>query len=156
MVLQLFTHCEPPSLPNMARARNPRFSNTEIEVLVHQCNKNISLLRNGENCDRIKASKEAAWKDIAAKVNVVNTSGKVRLPKECRKKWFDLRSRTKAKVATNNKERAKTGGGTSSEIELNPMDRAVAGSFVEEELHGLQGFESTSLDPNKISITEVS
>jgi len=93
----------------MARARNPRFSNTEIEVLVHQCNKNISLLRNGENCDRIKASKEAAWKDIAAKVNVVNTSGKVRLPKECRKKWFDLRSRTKAKVATNNnKERAKT------------------------------------------------
>ena len=127
----------------MARVRNPRFSNIEVEVLIHECNKKLSLLRNGDNGERIKKSKEDAWKDITMKVNAVNTSGKARLPKECKKKWFDLKSRTKAKVATNNKERAKTGGGTSAEVDLTAVDRVLVGSFVNEEIHGIQGgFES--------------
>ena len=122
--------------------RNPRFSSTEVEILINACVENITVLQNGDNSERIKAAKDKAWNEITERVNSVNTTGKQRLPKECRKKWFDLRSRTKAKVATNNQQHLKTGGGASGEVEMTATDQAVVRSFVEEELHGLPGFES--------------
>lgn len=85
-------------------------------------------------------AKEDFWKEIAKKLNAVNTTPKDKACEGIQKKWFDLRSRTKAKVATNNKERSKKRGGASA-VELNAVNQ-VLGSFVEEELHGIEGFES--------------
>ena len=50
----------------------------------------------------------------------------------------------------NNKERSKTGGGASAELEMSATDQVVAGSFVEEELHGI---EESSTFPSTHPIT---
>lgn len=57
-------------------------------------------------------------------------------------KCIDLRSLAMSKVAFGIQQRYKTGGVIVTEEELNAVIRVVVESFMEEKLHGFEGFEN--------------
>lgn len=122
----------------MSVTRGPRYSESEMHALIDGTIRRWKILSTYNNSDRIKQTKEAAWKEIEQEVNAVNTSG-------VRRKWQDLRrkvqvekSNVKRKVQEIRRNRRNTGNNT--EIpKLSDFEEKVASLLKEEEVSGIDG-----------------
>lgn len=87
------------------------FSAAEISVLTDEVESKKDILFSKQNSTVSNALKRDAWKEVALKVNAVNTTGYVRTGEEMKKKWICLSSESRKKLALNRREQRKTGGG---------------------------------------------
>ncbi|KAM6243893.1 nuclear apoptosis-inducing factor 1 isoform 2-T2 [Porphyrio hochstetteri] len=85
----------PPAPP--AKKRKMNFSEREVEIIVEELERGKHLLINHFNAGVPLAAKAAAWHDILRRVNAVATCHR-ELP-EVKKKWSDLKTEVRRKVA---------------------------------------------------------
>ncbi|XP_038230532.1 nuclear apoptosis-inducing factor 1 isoform X2 [Dermochelys coriacea] len=84
-------------LPPPAKKRKMNFSEREVEIIVEELERGKHLLINHFNAGVPLATKAAAWHDILRRVNAVATCRR-ELP-EVKKKWSDLKTEVRRKVA---------------------------------------------------------
>lgn len=119
--------------------RCPNFSAAEISVLTDEVESKKDILFSKQNSTVSNALKRDAWKEVALKVNAVNTTGYVRTGEEM-KKWICLSSESRKKLALNRREQRKTGGGClPSEATLRPIDEKIEGIIGETSISGVEG-----------------
>lgn len=120
--------------------RCPNFSAAEISVLTDEVESKKDILFSKQNSTVSNALKRDAWKEVALKVNAVNTTGYVRTGEEMKKKWICLSSESRKKLALNRREQRKTGGGClPSEATLRPIDEKIEGIIGETSISGVEG-----------------
>ncbi|XP_044295753.1 nuclear apoptosis-inducing factor 1 [Varanus komodoensis] len=85
----------PPAPP--AKKRKMNFSEREVEIIVEELERSKHLLINHFNAGVPLAAKAAAWHNILRRVNAVATCRR-ELP-EVKKKWSDLKTEVRRKVA---------------------------------------------------------
>ncbi|XP_028917800.1 nuclear apoptosis-inducing factor 1 [Ornithorhynchus anatinus] len=79
------------------KKRKMNFSELEVEIIVEELERQKHLLVNHFNAGVPLAAKSAAWQDILRRVNAVTTCRR-ELP-EVKKKWSDLKTEVRRKVA---------------------------------------------------------
>nr|XP_034334014.1 myb/SANT-like DNA-binding domain-containing protein 4 [Crassostrea gigas] len=120
--------------------RCPNFSAAEISVLTDEVESKKDILFSKQNSTVSNALKRDAWKEVALKVNAINTTGYVRTGEEMKKKWICLSSESRKKLALNRREQRKTGGGClPSEATLRPIDEKIEGIIGETSISGVEG-----------------
>jgi len=119
-------------------SRAPRYSEPEMHALVDGCIKRWKTLSSNFNSDRIKESKETAWKTVTTEVNAVNTSGAARKWEDVRRKLQVEKSNVKKKLQEIRRKRAMTGN-VVGVPQLNELEEKISSLIREEELVGIKG-----------------
>jgi len=119
-------------------SRAPRYSEPEMHALVDGCIKRWKTLSSNFNSDRIKESKETAWKTVTTEVNAVNTSGAARKWEDVRRKLQVEKSYVKKKLQEIRRKRAMTGN-VVGVPQLNELEEKISSLIREEELVGIKG-----------------
>ena len=70
----------------MSRKRNPNFSETELQVLLVEVEKNKSVIFSKLSNLESNNSKKRVWDVICEKINACNASGHIRAAEDIRKK----------------------------------------------------------------------
>ncbi|XP_060613552.2 nuclear apoptosis-inducing factor 1 isoform X1 [Anolis sagrei] len=109
----------PPGPP--AKKRKMNFSEREVEIIVEELERSKHLLINHYNAGVSLAAKAAAWHNILRRVNAVATCRR-ELP-EVKKKWSDLKTEVRRKVA---QVRAAVEGGGGGEGQGGSVEGPVA------------------------------
>ncbi|XP_040387584.1 nuclear apoptosis-inducing factor 1 isoform X1 [Cygnus olor] len=156
----------PPAPP--AKKRKMNFSEREVEIIVEELERGKHLLVNHFNAGVPLAAKAAAWHDILRRVNAVATCRR-ELP-EVKKKWSDLKTEVRRKVAQvraameGGGESQGNGGGGGTEGEdaagaaaapviLTPMQQRICNLLGEATIISLPGGECGAGDGSEIPIT---
>ncbi|XP_068094205.1 t-SNARE domain-containing protein 1 isoform X2 [Hyperolius riggenbachi] len=79
------------------RKRKEKFSPLELEILVAEVTKHHSKLYGSERVNLSQPARERIWLDIAQKINAVARSP--RTTRDLRRRWDDMKRRTKEKLA---------------------------------------------------------
>ncbi|XP_061593274.1 myb-related transcription factor, partner of profilin-like isoform X2 [Cololabis saira] len=103
-----------------SRKRKMKFAELELEILVEEANKHIHELQQ-RNLSISK--RNAIWQKICDRINAVGKTK--RTADEVKRRWQDMRRRTKEKVAFNNTSATKTGGGPAEEMPLTSIEQQV-------------------------------
>ncbi|CAI5794408.1 Nuclear apoptosis-inducing factor 1 [Podarcis lilfordi] len=154
----------PPAPP--AKKRKMNFSEREVEIIVEELERSKHLLINHFNAGVPLAAKAAAWHNILRRVNAVATCRR-ELP-EVKKKWSDLKTEVRRKVAQ--VRAAMEGGGdgqdggvegqdaedplgvTAAPVILTPMQQRICNLLGEATIISLPAGDCTS-DGSEIPIT---
>ncbi len=119
-------------------ARQERFTAEETDVLVRAVkDREVVLYGDGRNPPKI-ASVKQAWEEIAT---IVSSAGIPRTSHQCRKRYNDIRRQGKSKLASINRARRVTGGGSASTQDLTPAEDIAASTLTAESVEGFGGFE---------------
>ncbi|XP_037122803.1 uncharacterized protein LOC119132034 isoform X1 [Syngnathus acus] len=112
------------------RKRKMKFEVMELAVLVEEANKHIGELQERNlNINR----RNAIWETICKKVNAVGKTS--RTPDEVKKRWQDIRRRTKEKMANNKSAANKTvGGSAAQDIPLSAILEQLQMTFCDENI----------------------
>ncbi|XP_069064417.1 nuclear apoptosis-inducing factor 1-like [Pleurodeles waltl] len=94
------------------RKRKLQFSDKELEVLTEECCLHHEVLFGKAAMSVPDSEKKKICLNIQSKINAIGVSH--RSIEEVRKRWYDLRSTTKERVAERMKEAHGTGGGPST------------------------------------------
>ncbi|XP_070811688.1 nuclear apoptosis-inducing factor 1 [Pituophis catenifer annectens] len=156
----------PPAPP--AKKRKMNFSEREVEIIVEELERSKHLLINHFNAGVPLTVKAAAWHNILRRVNAVATCRR-ELP-EVKKKWSDLKTEVRRKVAQvraavedggNDQE----GGGEVQEVEedatgtsatpviLTPMQQRICNLLGEATIISLPAGSCTGTHTSEIPIT---
>ncbi|XP_019396211.1 PREDICTED: nuclear apoptosis-inducing factor 1 [Crocodylus porosus] len=156
----------PPAPP--AKKRKMNFSEREVEIIVEELERGKHLLINHFNAGVPLAAKAAAWHDILRRVNAVATCRR-ELP-EVKKKWSDLKTEVRRKVAQvraamegggEGQNGAAGGGGQDSEdpagavaapVILTPMQQRICNLLGEATIISLPAGDCTAGDTAEIPI----
>lgn len=115
------------------RKRKLRFSDRELEVLTEEVQKHASQI-NGKNVT--VTAKNHIWDLISQSVSAVGISKRVSM--DCKRRWNDLKRRTKEKISFNASQAKQTGGGPSQQQPLNCYEETVEQTLVSEQVTGLE------------------
>ena len=121
--------------------RRPNFSGKEEEVLIASVREFEELIVSKHRNANANAKKVMAWSTIARKVSAVGVA--MRSKEECRKKFGNLQSTTKAKAAKLAKSTKMTGGGPPSQP-LTSMEEQILETLAQESVLGISGGLDTS------------
>ncbi|XP_044150589.1 t-SNARE domain-containing protein 1 isoform X2 [Bufo gargarizans] len=92
------------------RKRKEKFSPLELEILVAEVTKHHSKLYGSERVNLSQPARERIWLEIAKKINSVARSP--RTTRDLRRRWDDMKRRTKEKLAIIKRSVVTTGGVT--------------------------------------------
>ncbi|XP_075681794.1 t-SNARE domain-containing protein 1 [Rhinoderma darwinii] len=92
------------------RKRKEKFSPLELEILVAEVTKNHSKLYGSERVNLSQPARERIWLEIAKKINAVARSP--RTTRDLRRRWDDMKRRTKEKLAIIKRSVVSSGGMT--------------------------------------------
>ncbi|KAH0615554.1 hypothetical protein JD844_004985 [Phrynosoma platyrhinos] len=155
----------PPAPP--AKKRKMNFSEREVEIIVEELERSKHLLINHYNAGVPLAAKAAAWHNILRRVNAVATCRR-ELP-EVKKKWSDLKTEVRRKVAQ--VRAAMEGGGegqdgsgegqdaedptgaTAAPVILTSMQQRICNLLGEATIISLPAGDCTGADGTEIPIT---
>lgn len=155
----------PPAPP--AKKRKMNFSEREVEIIVEELERSKHLLINHFNAGVPLAAKAAAWHNILRRVNAVATCRR-ELP-EVKKKWSDLKTEVRRKVAQ--VRAAMEGGGeghdggggghdaedptgaTAAPVILTPMQQRICNLLGEATIISLPAGDCAAPDGSEIPIT---
>ncbi|XP_069813123.1 t-SNARE domain-containing protein 1 isoform X2 [Dendropsophus ebraccatus] len=90
------------------RKRKEKFSPLELEILVAEVTKNHSKLYGSERVNLSQPARERIWLEIAKKINAVARSP--RTTRDLRRRWDDMKRRTKEKLAIIKRSVVTSGG----------------------------------------------
>jgi hypothetical protein len=88
--------------------------------------------------------KKLIWEKIAEDTNRIG--GRDRTGEQCRKKWADIKSKTKEKLSSNKRSFMATGGGPSHVIPLSQEEEEMAELLPSECVTGLEGAIDTAME----------
>ncbi|XP_078496514.1 uncharacterized protein LOC144752465 [Lissotriton helveticus] len=124
------------------RKRKLKFSSTELQVLVEEVVKVHHRLFGKLSLTVAESTKRKIWLDILDKVNAVGVT--TRVTEDLKKRFYDLRSLTKKKLADRHKQSQKTGGGKNTAPPLTELEELVATTLESESVHGLGEVDSSA------------
>ncbi|CAM4578864.1 unnamed protein product [Leuciscus chuanchicus] len=125
-------------MADLPGARLERFTAEDTDVLVRAVkDREVMLYGDGRNPPK-SASVKQAWEEIAT---IVSSAGIPRTSHQCRKRYNDIRRRGKSKLASINRARRVTGGGSASTQDLTPAEDIAASTLTAESVEGFGGFE---------------
>ncbi|XP_078540121.1 uncharacterized protein LOC144825112 [Lissotriton helveticus] len=124
-----------------SRKRKIKFSETELETLIQEMVPNHDVLFGKSSRKVPETRKRSIWAAIQAKVNAVGVTR--RSVDVLRKRWYDLRQRSKEKVAARLEQSRPSGGGTSTVPESTPPEELVEGTRVPESVTDVADLDSS-------------
>ncbi|NWJ06743.1 NAIF1 factor, partial [Crypturellus undulatus] len=147
-----------------AKKRKMNFSEREVEIIVEELERGKHLLVNHFNAGVPLAAKAAAWHDILRRVNAVATCHR-ELP-EVKKKWSDLKTEVRRKVAQvraamegggeghagNGPESDEAAGAAAAPVILTPMQQHICSLLGEATIISLPSGDCGAADGTEIPI----
>uniref|UniRef100_A0A8C6YSZ4 Nuclear apoptosis inducing factor 1 n=1 Tax=Nothoprocta perdicaria TaxID=30464 RepID=A0A8C6YSZ4_NOTPE len=144
-----------------AKKRKMNFSEREVEIIVEELERGKHLLVNHFNAGVPLAAKAAAWHDILRRVNAVATCHR-ELP-EVKKKWSDLKTEVRRKVAQvraameggaegpagNGPEGEEAAGAAAAPVILTPMQQRICNLLGEATIISLPSGDCGAADDKK-------
>ncbi|XP_078511213.1 t-SNARE domain-containing protein 1-like [Lissotriton helveticus] len=124
------------------RKRKIKFSTMELQVLVEEVVKEHHKLFGKQSLTVAEPVKRNIWLEIQSKVNAVGMTP--RDIHDLKKRWYDLRSLTKKKIAELLKEANKTGGGKNRAPPLTELEELVDTTTEPENVCGLGDADSSA------------
>ncbi|XP_078533476.1 myb-related transcription factor, partner of profilin-like [Lissotriton helveticus] len=123
------------------RKRKQKFSEKEQEVLIEEMVCNHEDLFGKKALKVPDSRKRKIWLEIQEKVNSVGVT--TRSTDEIKKRWYDLRLRSKERLADRIKEANKTGGGTSAVDQPTPHEELIESTLLPECVSGVATIDSS-------------
>ncbi|XP_041419106.1 myb/SANT-like DNA-binding domain-containing protein 4 [Xenopus laevis] len=105
------------------RKRMAKFTNNELEVLIREITENYELLYGSISGKISTQRKNQIWEGIKNKVCAVGVGQRTVV--HLKKRWLDIRRRTKDKLSVLEKSRRKTGGGDGESKQLSQFESQV-------------------------------
>ena len=122
----------------------------ETEILVENVEKHYRMISSKLSDTVTCEKKKKVWLSIT---NSVNSCGVCKRSIEnVKKKWEDLKSRTKAKGVFVNQEQTGTGGGKKLNVQLTDLERRILGLLGETVIRGLPGAVDTAESSNTTTV----
>ncbi|XP_069059335.1 myb-related transcription factor, partner of profilin-like [Pleurodeles waltl] len=128
------------------RKRKLKFSEQELEVLTEEVVRNHDKLFGKNSLQVPESEKRKLWLEIQTKICTVGVAQ--RSVEEIRKRWYELRSRAKERVASRLQEARSTGGGPPTQTPSTPMEDMVESTLLPEAVSGVTDID-TSGTPSK-------
>ncbi|KAJ1138483.1 hypothetical protein NDU88_004866 [Pleurodeles waltl] len=128
------------------RKRKLKFSEQELEVRTEEVVRNHNKLFGKNSLQLPESEKRKLWSDIQPKICAVGVAQ--RYIEEIRKRWYDLRSRAKDRVASRLKEARSTAGGPPTQTPSTQMEDMVESILLPEAVSGVTDID-TSGTPSK-------
>ncbi|XP_048367919.1 nuclear apoptosis-inducing factor 1 [Sphaerodactylus townsendi] len=154
----------PPAPP--AKKRKMNFSEREVEIIVEELERSKHLLINHFNAGVSLAAKATAWHNILRRVNAVATCH--RELHEVKKKWSDLKTEVRRKVAQvrvameggdvhdgtgEGQDAEEPTGATTAPVILTPMQQRICNLLGEATIISLPAGDCTAADGSELPIT---
>ncbi|XP_069486836.1 myb-related transcription factor, partner of profilin-like [Ambystoma mexicanum] len=98
---------------NTDRLRKERFSREELTMLAETLQEHANVVFSSDMSRAAVQRKKQIWVEVAQKVSAVGTT--LRTPKDCRKRWDDLRLLVQSILSSNRNLGMATGGGPHSD-----------------------------------------
>ncbi|XP_078501910.1 uncharacterized protein LOC144756185 [Lissotriton helveticus] len=124
------------------RKRKQTFCEKELEVLIEEMVKGHELLFSKKSLHIPQSEKHKIWLDIQTKVNAIGVTQ--RSIGDLRKRWYNMRSRDKDKVANRLANAKKTGGGPSSKPASTLLEDLVESTLQPESSSGVADIDSSA------------
>ena len=102
--------------------------------MVHEVSANINILQ-GRNT--LPSQKHAIWQTITCHINGLSSTR--REVEEVKKRWQDIKRRTKEKVAFNRAQTRMTGSGPPQSEPLTVLESVVQQTLISEQVEGVEG-----------------
>ncbi|XP_078518799.1 uncharacterized protein LOC144783942 [Lissotriton helveticus] len=125
-----------------ARKRKLKFSEPELETLITEMVQHHDSLFGATSHKVPEASKRRIWEGIQAKVNALGVTH--RTVDVLRKRWYDLRQRSKERLAARLEQSQLTGGGTSNVQDSTPLEELVEGTLPHQSVAGVSVLDSSA------------
>ncbi|XP_069077367.1 myb-related transcription factor, partner of profilin-like [Pleurodeles waltl] len=122
------------------RKRKLKFSEKELEVLTEECSQHHDKLFGKAALSVPDTEKKKIWLQIQDRINAIGVSHCTL--DEIKKRWYDLRSRTKERVAQRLREMRGTGGGPSTVPPPTAMEEMVEHTLEPEAVSGMGELDS--------------
>ena len=120
-----------------SKQRKGKFSDNEVDILVHEVTANLNVIQ-GRNST--PTQKNAIWTEITKKINAISSTR--RQVEDVKKRWQDIKRRTKEKVAFNRSQARKTGAGPPEVQELTMFEEVVQQTLAAEQVEGVEGIDT--------------
>ncbi|KAJ8353539.1 hypothetical protein SKAU_G00211060 [Synaphobranchus kaupii] len=127
------------------RKRKLKFSETELHVLTNEVQRHAAKLQSR---NLTPSERNHIWESVAERVSAVGQCK--HMADDCKRRWVDLKRRTKEKVAFNSRQAAATGGGPPIEDPLTEIEEEVQQTLQKEQVHGLDGIDTAEPMPQDI------
>ncbi|KAK7136369.1 hypothetical protein R3I94_014880 [Phoxinus phoxinus] len=127
-------------MASQAKRRKTNFSEREVEIIVEEMEKQKHVLVNHFNAGVTHIAKNSAWMEILKRVNAVSTCQ--RELAEVKKKWSDLKTEVRRKVAQARAAMEGTGDCTSVPVILTSMQQRICNLLGEATIISLPASEA--------------
>ncbi|XP_016426350.1 myb-related transcription factor, partner of profilin-like isoform X1 [Sinocyclocheilus rhinocerous] len=128
-------------MASQAKKRKTNFSEREVEIIVEEMEKQKHILVNHFNAGVTHIAKNSAWVEILKRVNAVSTCQ--RELAEVKKKWSDLKTEVRRKVAQARAAMEGTGDCSSVPVILSSMQQRICNLLGEATIISLPAAEIT-------------
>uniref|UniRef100_A0A8C1QKR7 Nuclear apoptosis inducing factor 1 n=1 Tax=Cyprinus carpio TaxID=7962 RepID=A0A8C1QKR7_CYPCA len=128
-------------MASQAKKRKTNFSEREVEIIVEEMEKQKHILVNHFNAGVTHIAKNSAWTEILKRVNAVSTCQ--RELAEVKKKWSDLKTEVRRKVAQARAAMEGTGDCSSVPVILSSMQQRICNLLGEATIISLPAAEIT-------------
>ncbi|XP_041956564.1 nuclear apoptosis-inducing factor 1 isoform X2 [Alosa sapidissima] len=129
-------------MASQAKKRKMNFSEREVEIIVEEMEKQKHILVNHFNAGVTHIAKNNAWIEILKRVNAVTTCQ--RELAEVKKKWSDLKTEVRRKVAQARAAMEGTGDCTSVPVILTSMQQRICNLLGEATIISLPAGEASA------------
>ncbi|XP_069465946.1 myb-related transcription factor, partner of profilin-like [Ambystoma mexicanum] len=119
--------------------RKQCFSPEELQAMVGHLEEHADVVFSSDMRREAVARKKQIWAELAQRVSAVGTTP--RTPRDCRKRWDDLRLRVRSLLSANCSQALQTGGGPSSPLKLAPWEETCAALIGTEAIKGVGEME---------------
>ncbi|XP_016424573.1 nuclear apoptosis-inducing factor 1-like [Sinocyclocheilus rhinocerous] len=127
-------------MASQAKKRKTNFSEREVEIIVEEMEKQKHILVNHFNAGVTHIAKNSAWTKILKRVNAVSTCQ--RELAEVKKKWSDLKTEVRRKVAQARAAMEGTGDCTTVPVILSSMQQRICNLLGEATIISLPASET--------------
>ncbi|XP_078535026.1 uncharacterized protein LOC144821677 [Lissotriton helveticus] len=125
------------------RKRKIKFSDKELEILIEEVTARQEQLFGKLSLKVPDSVKRNLWIAIQSKVNAVGVAHRdINNPQ---KRWYDLRSRAKEKLAKRMKSAKLTGGGTPRDTPSTPLEEMVESTLLSEAVVGVTNIDTSEI-----------
>ncbi|XP_006014040.1 myb-related transcription factor, partner of profilin [Latimeria chalumnae] len=122
------------------RKRKLKFNHQELEILVEDVIKNYDRLFGAEGVRLTPTQRNKIWEMITIKTNAVGRT--VRSIQDIKKRWADIKIKTKKKLAMDRKTVWRTGGVPHIPSSLSPLEQRVMSTFHRANLVSVAGTDT--------------
>ncbi|XP_058640705.1 nuclear apoptosis-inducing factor 1 isoform X2 [Onychostoma macrolepis] len=129
-------------MASQAKKRKTNFSEREVEIIVEEMEKQKHILVNHFNAGVTHIAKNSAWMEILKRVNAVSTCQ--RELAEVKKKWSDLKTEVRRKVAQARAAMEGTGDCSSVPVILSSMQQRICNLLGEATIISLPAAEAAA------------